>query len=176
MGKKSHQGNIEKHRKPRVHIKYETETLGAQIKVDLPFVVGVMGDFSGDPTEELKDLDDRKFLQIDRNNFDEILDRMNPGLEYNVENTLGDGSDELNVNLKFRSMEDFDPTNVAQQVPALKSLLDTRAKLRDLINKVDRSKDLESLLDQVLQNQDDLKKLSEELGIGGGDSNDDGGG
>jgi len=166
----SHQNRIERFRKPRVHIKYEVETGGAQIKVDLPFVVGVMGDFSGDPRSELKSLDDRKFTQIDRNNFDEVLRKMTPGLDLRVENTLGDGSSELAVQLAFESMDDFDPTNVAKQIPALKSLLDTRGKLRDLITKIDRSPELEDLLTKVLQNSDDLNKLSSELGVGGGAS------
>lgn len=169
----SHQDRIERFRKPRVHIKYEVETGGAQIKVDLPFVIGVMGDFSGDPRGDLKSLDDRKFTQIDRNNFDEVLRKMKPGLDLRVENTLeGDGS-EMAVALAFESMDDFDPTNVAQQIPALKSLLDTRGKLRDLITKIDRSPELEDLLTKVLQNQDDLSKLSSELGVGddaGGDA------
>ena len=81
----SHQDRIERFRKPRVHIKYEVETGGAQIKVDLPFVVGVMGDFSGDPRGDLKSLDERNFTQIDRNNFDEVLRKMKPGLDLKVE-------------------------------------------------------------------------------------------
>ena len=164
----SHQDKIERFRKPRVHIKYEVETGGAALKVDLPFVVGVMGDFSGDPTGEVKSLDERSFTQIDRNNFDDVLRKMKPGLEFRVENTLGDGSDEMAVKLAFESMEDFDPTNVAKQVPALKSLMETRSKLRDLIGKVDRSKDLESLLESVLQNEDERSKLAAELGLSGG--------
>ena len=163
----SQQSKIERNRKPRVHIKYEVETGGAMLKVDLPFVVGVMGDFSGDPTGELKSLEDRSFTQIDRNNFDDVLRKMKPGLEFRVENTLSDADEEMAVKLAFESMEDFDPVNVAKQIPALKSMLETRGKLRDLIGKVDRSKDLESLLEKVLQNQDDLDKLSQELGIGG---------
>jgi len=161
----SHQDKISRHRKPRVHIKYDVETEGARIKVDLPFVMGVMGDFSGNPSGELKSLDDRGFVQIDRNNFDGVLKKMKPGLEYKVENTLGDGSDEMQVKLAFETMDDFEPAKVAQQVPALKKLLETRDKLRDLLTKVDRSKDLEGVLEQVLQNTDELKKLSGELGI-----------
>ncbi len=163
----SHQEKIQRFRKPRVHIKYEVETGGAQLKVDLPFVVGVMGDFSGDPTGEIKSLDDRSFTQIDRNNFDDVLRKMKPGLEFRVDNTLGDGSDELAVKLAFESMDDFDPTNVAKQIPALKTLMDTRSKLRDLIGKVDRSKNLESLLESVLQNEEERTKLAAELGLGG---------
>ncbi|MDG1874461.1 MAG: type VI secretion system contractile sheath small subunit [Mariniblastus sp.] len=163
----SQQDRIERFRKPRVHIKYEVHTGGAQLKVDLPFVIGVMGDFSGDPRGELKSLDDRKFTSIDRNNFDEVLRKLKPGLDLRVENTLEGGDSELGVQLNFESMDDFDPTNVAKQIPALKSLLDTRSKLRDLITKIDRSPELENLLTQVLKNQDDLNKLSSELGDGG---------
>jgi type VI secretion system protein ImpB len=155
-------------RKPRVHITYEVETEGAEVQRELPFVVGIMGDFAGDPTEPLKPLAERKFVQIDRDNFDEVMSRIQPGLNIRVDNTLaGDGS-QMAVSLKFRSMDDFEPTRVAEQVPALKALLETRAKLRDLMSKVDRSADLETLLEEVLQNKDKLAKLSSELGLGEG--------
>jgi type VI secretion system protein ImpB len=159
-------------RKPRVHITYDVETEGAVVQKELPFVVGVMGDFSGDPTEPLASLKDRKFIQIDRDNFDQVLSRMNPGLQMKVENTLqGDGS-EMAVDLKFNALEDFDPAKVAEQVPALKKLMDTRNQLRDLMSKVDRSEDLESLLERVLQNNQDLEQLSKDLGIEAGSSGD----
>ena len=152
-------------RKPRVHITYQVETEGAQILRELPFVVGIMGDFAGDPTEPLKPLADRKFVQIDRDNFDDVMARIQPGLNIKVDNTLaGDGS-QMAVALKFRSMEDFEPTRVAEQVPALKAMLETRAKLRDLMSKVDRSEELEGLLEQVLQDKDKLAALSNELGL-----------
>jgi type VI secretion system protein ImpB len=152
-------------RKPRVHITYQVETEGAQIERELPFVVGVMGDFAGDPTEPLKPLSERKFVQIDRDNFNDVMARVAPGLNIKVDNTLaGDGS-QMAVNLKFKSLEDFEPAKVAEQVPALKALLETRAKLRDLMSKVDRSEELEGLLEQVLQDQDKLNKLSAELGL-----------
>ena len=152
-------------RPPRVHITYEVETEGAVVMKDLPFVVGVLGDFSGDPTEPLKPLKDRKFVQIDRDNIAEVMARMTPGLNMRVENTLkGDGS-ELGVQLKFRSMEDFEPANVVKQVEPLRKLLETRDKLRDLLTKVDRSEDLESVLEQVLQNSEQLNKLSSDLGL-----------
>jgi type VI secretion system protein ImpB len=144
------------------------ETEGAMVVKELPFVVGVMGDFSGNPTEPLKPLKDRKFIQIDRDNIDDVMKRMTPGLNMRVENTLkGDGT-EMAVQLKFSSMEDFNPVNVARQVEPLRKLLETRDKLRDLMSKVDRSDDLESVLEKVLQNTDELKRLSSELGIGGG--------
>ena len=152
-------------RKPRVHITYEVETEGAQIERELPFVVGILGDFAGDPTEPLKPLAERKFVQIDRDNFNDVMARIQPGLNIKVDNTLaGDGS-QMAVNLKFNSLDDFDPAKVAEQVPALKAMLETRAKLRDLMSKVDRSDELEGLLEQVLQDKDKLDKLSSELGL-----------
>ena len=167
MAKKGVHGKLSRVRKPRVHISYEVETGGAMVKKELPFVVGVMGDFSGNPTEELKPFKDRKFVQIDRDNFDEVMDRMKPGLNIKVENTLaGDGS-EMAVDMKFASMEDFDPGNVARQVEPLNKLLETREKLKDLLTKVDRSEDLEELLEQVLQNSDQLEELKSQLGNDG---------
>ncbi|MBU6448965.1 MAG: type VI secretion system contractile sheath small subunit [Rhodospirillales bacterium] len=152
-------------RKPRVHITYDVETDGAEIKRELPFVMGVMGDFSGDPTQPLRPMTERKFTQIDRDNFNDIMARMSPGLNMKVENTLADDGSEMAVNLKFNSMDDFDPARVVDQVPALKSLLETRNKLRDLLSKADRSEELESLLEQVLQNDAELKGLSAQLGL-----------
>src|SRR5262249_46347503 len=134
---------------------------------ELPFVMGVLGDFSGKPTQPLRPLKDRKFIQIDRDNINEVMARMTPGLQFRVANTLkGDGS-ELSVDLKFNSMEDFDPGRVVQQVEPLKKLLETRDKLRDLLTKVDRSDELENLLERILKSDEDIKKLSAELGVGG---------
>ena len=151
-------------RKPRVHITYEVETEGAAIERELPFVVGVMGDFAGDPSEPLKPLAERKFVQIDRDNFNDVMARIQPGLNIKVDNTLAEDGSQMAVNLKFRSIEDFEPAKVAEQVPALKALLDTRAKLRDLMSKVDRSEELEGLLEDVLQDKDKLAALSSQLG------------
>jgi type VI secretion system protein ImpB len=155
-------------RKPRVHITYDVETEGAQIVRELPFVMGVLGDFSGDPTQPLKPLAERKFIQIDRDNFNDVMARMAPGLKLKVDNTLADDGSQMAVDLKFNSIEDFDPERVVEQVPALKALLETRNKLRDLMSKADRSEQLESLLEQVLQNDGELKALSGELGLGAG--------
>jgi type VI secretion system protein ImpB len=152
-------------RKPRVHITYEVETEGALQKQELPFVVGVMGDFSGDPTKKLEPLSKRKFTQIDRDNFNQVLNSLNVGLELSVPNTMVDeDGKEMKVNLKFNSMDDFEPAAVANQIEPLRKLLATRERLRDLIAKVDRSEDLEGLLDKVLTDEDALKKLTEELG------------
>ena len=164
MGKSVH-GKLSRVRKPRVHISYEVETGGAMVQKELPFVMGVMGDFSGDPTEDLKPLKDRKYVQIDRDNFNDVMKRMTPGLNFKVENTLaGDGS-EMAVELAFKSMEDVEPAKEARQVEPLRQLLETRDKLRDLLTKIDRSEDLEEILERVLQNTDELKKLSGELGV-----------
>ncbi len=152
-------------RKPRVHITYEVETEGAAIERELPFVVGVMGDFAGDPFEPLKPLAERKFVQIDRDNFNDVMARIQPGLNIKVDNTLAEDGSQMAVNLKFRSIEDFEPAKVAEQIPALKALLDTRAKLRDLMSKVDRSEELEGLLEEVLQDKDKLAALSSQLGL-----------
>lgn len=152
-------------RKPRVHITYEVETEGAEIVRELPFVVGVMGDFSGDPTAPLKPMTDRKFTQIDRDNFNDVMANMTPGLNLKVDNTLADDGSQMGVQLQFKSIEDFEPARVAAQVPALAALLETRAKLRDLMSKVDRSDELEALLEQVLKSEAELKTLSGELGI-----------
>jgi len=156
---------LERERRPRVHIKYEIESGGAQVERELPFVVGVMGDFSGNPTTPLRPLKDRKFIQIGKDNFDEVMERIAPELNIKVNNTLAGDDSLVPVQLKFRSMADFEPGRIAEQVPALKKLLDTRNQLRDLMTKVDRSADLESLLERVLQNESDLKTLSSQLGL-----------
>jgi type VI secretion system protein ImpB len=156
---------LDRVRKPRVHITYDVETEGAAIVRELPFVMGVMGDFSGDPTAPLQPMTDRKFVQIDRDNFNDVMARMNPGLKLKVDNKLSEDGGQMAVDLKFNSIEDFEPARVAQQVPALRALMETRAKLRDLMSKVDRSEELEGLLEKVLQNESELKTLSGQLGI-----------
>ena len=158
---------LDRVRKPRVHITYAVETGGAQVEKELPFVVGVLGDFSGNPTEKLKPLKDRKFIQIDRDNFNDVLKRMTPALSFKADNTIaGDGS-QLPVQLKFNSMEDFEPANIVQQVEPLRKLQETREKLRDLLSKVDRSEDLEQILEGALKNTAEMDKLRKELGLDG---------
>lgn len=154
---------LDKVRKPRVHIKYEVETEGAMVEKELPFVVGVLGDFSGTPTEDLKPFGERKFVEIDKDNFDTVLARMTPGLNMQVDNTLTDDDTTMRVNLAFNSMDDFEPAQVVEQIPALKSLLESRNQLRDLLTKADRSEELEVLLEKLLQDNDALKSLMDEL-------------
>lgn len=160
---------LERVRKPRVHIKYEVETEGGVVQKELPFVVGVMGDFSGHPTEPLKPLKERKFINIDRDNFNDVMARQNPGLGYRVENTLLDDGSEMAVQLQFRSIDDFEPAKIVEQVPALKQLKDARDKLRDLLSKSDRSDKLEQILEEALQDADKLQQLAKDLGMNEGE-------
>ncbi|MEW6436191.1 MAG: type VI secretion system contractile sheath small subunit [Pseudomonadota bacterium] len=161
---------LERVRKPRVHIKYEVETEGAILEKELPFVVGVLGDFSGDPVAPLKPFGERKFIQIDRDNFDEVMARMTPGLNMLVDNTLLDDGMQIAVSLKFSKIDDFEPAAIVAQVPALAAMLETRNKLRDLLAKADRSENLESILEKVLQDNQTLKRLSGELEAPKGDA------
>jgi type VI secretion system protein ImpB len=155
-------------RKPHVHITYEVETEGAVEVKELPFVVGVLGDFSGNPTQPLKPLAERKFISIDRDNFNDIMQRQAPGLNFRVENTLkGDGS-EMAVQLQFKSIEDFEPGRVVEQVEPLKKLLETRNKLRDLLSTVDRSDKLEEQLEEILKNTEKTQALAKAVGVEAG--------
>jgi type VI secretion system protein ImpB len=165
MASESSQKKLERVRKPRVHIKYEVHVGDATEEKELPFVVGVLGDFSGNnPSTPLKSLTHRKFVQIDRDNFNDVMERMTPGLNIKVPNTLKDDGSEMAVQLQFNAIEDFEPAEIVRQVEPLRKLLATRDKLRDLLTKVDRSEDLENLLEQMLRNTDQIKQLSSELG------------
>lgn len=154
-------------RKPRVHITYDVETDGAVLEKELPFVVGVMGDFTGDSTKPLKPLKDRRFVQIDKDNINEVMRNMSPGLNLKVENTLENDGSEMAVNLEINSMEDFEPASIVDQVEPLKKLMDTRNQLRDLMTKIDRSEELEGIMEKVLQNTDDLDELAKALEVAG---------
>lgn len=158
------QDKLSRVRKPRVHIIYDVETEGAVVQKELPFVIGVMGDFSGDPTDPLKPLNDRKFVQIDRDNLDDVMAKMTPGLKMKVDNTLADDGTQMSVELAFKSMGDFEPAAVVNQVEPLRKLLEVRNQLRDLLSKADRSEDLENLLEKVLTNQEQLDALNKQLG------------
>lgn len=153
-------------RKPRVHITYDVEGSDGQSNKELPFVVGVMGDYSGD-NEDKKAYKDRSFVQVDRDNFNEFMSKgVKPKLDMKVDNTLVDGDKQFAVNLEFDSLEDFEPQNIVKQVKPLNELLEARNKLRDLLSKADRSEKLESVLEDILQNtESSLSKLSDELDI-----------
>ena len=133
MSRSSIHDKLERIRRPRVHITYRVHIGDAKVERELPFVMGVLGDFSGQPTEPLKPLKDRKFIQIDRDNFNDVMARMTPGLNLRVENTLRDDNSEMRVQLKFKSLDDFEPPNLVQQVEPLRKLVETRNRLRDLL-------------------------------------------
>jgi type VI secretion system protein ImpB len=165
MAAESTQKKLSRVRKPRVHIEYEVHTGDALEKKELPFVMGVMGDFSGDPTEKLDPLKERQFVNVDRDNFDEVMASMKAGLNLRVNNTLSEDDDEIAVQLKFEKLDDFSPAAVAKQVPQLAKLLQTRDKLRDLLVKIDSSSDLENILEDVVKNTENLKAIAGELGV-----------
>ncbi len=152
-------------RKPRVHITYDLETNGVSEEKEIPFVMGVMGDYSGDNIESKKSLKDRKFANIDSENFNDLMGKISPELRLKVENTLEDDDTNLALDLQFNNMEDFEPHRLVEQVEPLKKLLETRNKLRDLLTKADRSEDLEKVLEEVLSNTDAMSSLTDELGV-----------
>src|SRR3982751_4202287 len=161
--KESIQHKIDRIRPPRVQITYDVEVGGAIELKELPFVVGVMGDFSGKPEEALPAVKNRKFVEIDRDNFDQVLSGMSPRLAYTVDNKLQDDGSKMGVELKFNSIEDFEPDNVIQQVEPLRKLAEARQKLSDLLSKMDGNDKLESLLEDVMSNSDKQKELSNAL-------------
>lgn len=152
-------------RKPRVHITYDVETSGGVAKKEIPFVMGVMGDYSGDNADNKKALKDRKFSNIDRDNFNEVMSNIAPETNMKVKNTLQDDGTEMSVRMDFKNMEDFEPQRIVERVEPLKQLMDTRNKLRDLLTKADRSDKLETLLEEILSNTKAMTALSSELGI-----------
>lgn len=151
-------------RKPRVHITYDVEDGGATVVKDLPFVVGVMGDFSGDSAVPKKSVKERKFIDLKKDKFDQVMARIEPAVKLKVENTLEGNGKEFEVNLKFRSMEDFEPEKLVEQIEPLRQLMETRNRLRDLMAKADGSEQLEGLLEQILQDSAKVANLRSELG------------
>lgn len=147
-------------RPPRVHITYEVEKNGAMVQKELPFVVGVMADLSGQPKEPLAKLKDRKFVEVDRDNFDDVLKSQKPRLAMKVDNTLkGDGS-QLSVELEFKKLADFEPEQVVRQVKPLNDLLEARNKLRDLLSRTEGNDRLEELLEAIISKPDVREKLA----------------
>lgn len=165
--KESLQHKIDRVRPPRVQITYDVEVGGAIELKELPFVIGVMGDFVGKPEEALPAFKNRKFVEIDPDNFDQVLAGMSPRLAYTTENKLQDDGSKMGVELKFKSMEDFEPDRIVQQVEPLRKLVEARQKLSDLLSKMDGNEKLESLLEDVISNADKQKELSDALGVNG---------
>jgi type VI secretion system protein ImpB len=163
--KESTQHKLDRVRSPRVQITYDLEVGGAIQLKELPFVVGVLGDFSGKPAEPLPRLKDRKFVNVDRDNFDQVLAGMKPRLAYKVDNKLTDDETKLGVELNFKSLEDFEPENVVNQVEPLRKLLEARRKLSDLVHKIDGNDKLDALLQEIVGNSDKLKQVGAATGM-----------
>ena len=159
MGKASSQKFINRNRAPRVQIEYDVELYGAEKKVELPFVAGVMADLSGKPGEPLPAVADRKFLEIDTDNFDDRLKSCKPRVAFQVPNTLtGEGN--LAVEMTFQSMDDFSPAAVARKVDSLNKLLTARTELSNLLSYMDGKSGAEELIGKVLENPELLKSLA----------------
>jgi type VI secretion system protein ImpB len=163
----STQHKLDRIRPPRVQITYDVELGGAIQMKELPFVGGIMADLSGKPEEPLPKVKDRKFVEIDRDNFNDILASINPRLVYQVENTLTDEGSKMNVELKFSHMDDFDPVAVLKQVKPLRKLYEARQRLSDLLTKLDGNDDLDLLLQDVVQSTEHLEELKTQTGSGG---------
>jgi type VI secretion system protein ImpB len=160
VAKASSQKFIARNRAPRVQIEYEVELYGAQKKVQVPFVMGVMADLSGDSAEPLPAVDERKFLAIDIDNFDERMKSMKPRVAFRVPNTLT-GEGQLNVDITFESMDDFSPAAVARKVDALSKLLEARTQLSNLVTYMDGKSGAEELISKVLNDPALLKSLAD---------------
>ncbi len=163
--KESLQHKLERVRPPRVNITYDVEVGGAIELKELPFVVGVLGDFVGKPEEPLPALKNRKFVEIDPDNFNQVMAGMKPRLAYSVDNKLQDDGSKMGVELKFNSIEDFEPDNIVQQIDPLRKLVEARQKLSDLRSKMDGNDKLESMLEDIISNSDKQKQLSDTLGL-----------
>ena len=157
----STQHKLDRIRPPRVQITYDVETLGAIEMKELPFVAGILADLSGKPEEALPKLIDRKFVEIDRDNFNDILASINPRLAFQVDNKLTDEDSKINVELKFKNIDDFDPVEVVKKIEPLRKLYEARQHLTDLLTKLDGNDDLEQLLSEVVENTEGLKELKE---------------
>ena len=164
MARESLQHTLDRVRAPRVQITYDVEVGDAIQMKEIPFVVGVMGDLSGNPDEPLPKLKDRKFVEIDRDNFNTVLAGLKPRLAYKVDNKLTDENTKIGVELRFKSLEDFHPERVAEQITPVRKLVEARKKLSDLLGKLDGNDKLEELLKEVISSTESLEKLGKEVG------------
>lgn len=166
MAKASTQHKLDRVRPPRVHVTYDVE-VGDAIEIkELPFVMGVLGDFTGQPVDPLPRLKDRKFVEVNPDNFDSVLEGMKPHLAYTVENKLSEdpNAPNLKIDLHFKSLEDFEPDKVARQVKPLAELLDLRTRLSDLRGSLQGNDKLEDVLMKTVKDKDALSRLKEEIG------------
>ena len=167
MARESVQKKLQRVRPPRVQVTYDVEIGDAIQLKELPFVLGVLGDFTGMPAEQLARLKDRRFVEVTGDNFDSVLDSMKPHVAFAVDNKLSEDSDaaQLKVDLHFKTLEDFEPEQVARQVKPLRELLDLRAKLNDLRGNLQTNEKLDELLVDAVSNTEKLNKLRNELGL-----------
>ena len=163
MASESTQKKLDRVRPPRVQITYDVEIGDAIQMKELPFVVGVLADLAGKPEAPLPKVKDRKFVDIDRDNFNEVMTKMEPRLALRVDDKLSSEEDQkLNVELKFRDIEDFNPVNVVQQIEPLRKLFEARQRLSDLLAKLDGNDDLDALLQDVADKTDNLQELKKQ--------------
>lgn len=165
MPSESLQHKLDRVRRPRVQITYDVETNGAMQKIELPFVIGVLADLSGQPKESLAALKERRFVPIDRDNFNDVLARATPRLALKVQNRLTDQDTKLAVELNFRHVDDFEPARVANQVEPLRQLLEMRQRLTQLLSKMEGNDKLEQLLADVMSNTEKALALAKQMGI-----------
>ncbi len=165
MPKESQQKKLGRVRPPRVHITYDVQVGDAIEKRDIPFVVGVLADLSGTPEKPLPPIAKRKFVSIDRDNVNDVMKKIGPRLAFKVPNRLSEDDTKLNVELRFESMDDFQPARVAQQVTPLRKLLELRNSLANLRSSLIGNEKLETLLQEVIQNQELLRQAGTEAGI-----------
>ena len=166
MARESTQHKLDRVRPPRVQITYDVEIGDAIEKKELPFVLGVLGDYTGNPEEPLPRLKDRRFVTIDRDNFDDTMKGMKPRLTYRVDNKLAGDDSLLPVELNFEKLDDFSPAAVAQQVEPLRRLLEIRSRLSELRSRLYGNEKLELLLHDVISSTDKLQQLGKETGYG----------
>ncbi len=159
------QHKLDRVRSPRVHITYDVEIGDAIEMKEIPFVVGVLADLSGKPDQPLPKMKERKFIEIDRDNFDQVLEGMSPRLAFRVDNKLTDDDTKMAVELKFKSMGDFHPERIADQVDPLRKLVETRQRLSDLLSKMDGNDKLEELLRDVMTSTEKIEQLAKDAGV-----------
>lgn len=165
MPKESLQKKLNRVRPPRVHITYDVEIGDAIVKRDLPFVVGVLADLSGMPDKPLPPIAKRKFVDIDRDNFNDVMKKIEPRLAFKVDNRLSEDDTKLNVELRFQSMDDFAPARIAEQITPLRRLLELRNSLANLRSSLIGNEKLDSLLQEMLQNHEKLQQAGAEAGV-----------
>lgn len=170
MGKQSRQKFIARNRAPRVHIEYDVELYGAEKKIQIPFIMGVMADLAGKQEEPLPPIEQRKFLEFDMDNFDDRIKAMKPRAAFRVKNTLTDDEGEISVDLTFESLDDFSPAAVARKVEPLRKLLEARTQLANLVTYMDGKAGAEELVSKAINDPELLKSLTAAPKAGSGDS------